>query len=226
MVAATIGTVGLVIMFNHRRTFTLNYAIEGEYAEQYRETLEAFDRLCSAGRVWTVHSESNVLNQKYHAGAGTSLRRSVVRPVIALPRRVRSNVTPPQLRAGRQTLFFLPDRLLVFDGRKVGAVEYSDMTIETKMIRFIETDRPPADAQQVDTTWQYTNKSGGPDRRFSANRQLPVMQYGEITLKSGSGLCERFHVSSTFVAEWFASALRQLSAGLKSESRGDAFALR
>ena len=36
---------------------------------------------------------------------------------------------------------------------------------------------------EEDYTWQYANKSGGPDRRFNNNRQLPICLYGILSLK-------------------------------------------
>lgn len=35
---------------------------------------------------------------------------------------------------------------------------------------------------------EIVNKSGGPDRRFKNNRELPICLYGEIELRSESGL--------------------------------------
>lgn len=54
--------------------------------------------------------------------------------------------------------------------------------------RFIEDERIPKDAQVIGQTRQYINKSGGPDRRFKNNRQMPVCLYGEIALTADSGL--------------------------------------
>ena len=54
--------------------------------------------------------------------------------------------------------------------------------------RFIESESVPRDAQVVGQTWKYVNKSGGPDKRFKDNRQLPICLYGELELCSSSGL--------------------------------------
>lgn len=54
--------------------------------------------------------------------------------------------------------------------------------------RFIEEEAVPKDAEVVGRTWKYVNKSGGPDRRFKNNRELPICLYGEIELRSESGL--------------------------------------
>ena len=54
--------------------------------------------------------------------------------------------------------------------------------------RFIESEKSSCDASVVGSTWKYVNKSGGPDKRFKDNRELPICLYGEIELKSASGL--------------------------------------
>jgi hypothetical protein len=47
------------------------------------------------------------------------------------------------------------------------------------------------------------NKNGGPDRRFSHNRQIPIAQYGFIELRSHTGLNLHFHVSNMQAAASF-----------------------
>lgn len=92
------------------------------------------------------------------------------------------------LGLGEQTFYFFPDRILVYQGREVGAVSYAGLSLELHQARFVESGDVPSDTQIVDHTWQYVNKKGGPDRRFSNNRQLPVVLYAETALHSDSGL--------------------------------------
>ena len=59
----------------------------------------------------------------------------------------------------------------------------------------IEDSTPPRDAEVVDHTWQYVNKSGKPDKRFKDNRQLPVCSYDEIIFSTLNGLNAKIHAS-------------------------------
>ncbi len=43
---------------------------------------------------------------------------------------------------------------------------------------------------------QYVNVSGGPDRRFTNNRQLPILQYGRLTLFGKGGYSATFDFSN------------------------------
>jgi uncharacterized tellurite resistance protein B-like protein len=63
----------------------------------------------------------------------------------------------------------------------------------------------------VDHTWQYVNKSGGPDRRFNNNRQIPICLYEELWLSSPTGLNEVIQISRTGIGEHANAALQALA---------------
>lgn len=209
--ATLAGTVALAVLMRRRRTFRVDYHLDDDYRKAYAVVLEAFYQLQLSEGVWLVQSMGDVLDRKYHAGANRTVNRSRVRPALSLPQYVKSNITPPMIPAGRQTLYLLPDRILVYDGEQVGAIEYAELTLTSTRTRFVERERPPADARQVDTTWMYVNRNGGPDKRFSDNRQLPIMEYAELRWQSASGLNELFQMSRTESAEYFAAAVNQLA---------------
>lgn len=114
----------------------------------------------------------------------------------------------PSLSAGRSALYFLPDRLLVREGKVYSDVSYDHLRVASGTERFIENPRDvPSDALQVDRTWQYVNVKGGPDRRFKDNPQLPVIRYGTIHLTTGDGLVWLIQVSRDLAATQVASSL-------------------
>jgi len=100
----------------------------------------------------------------------------------------KANTPVVSFKAGKETLVFFPDKLVIIQKRKLGALNYNDISTSISTTRFIEDKTVPKDATVVGRTWQYVNKSGGPDRRFKNNRQLPVCLYGELKLQSTSGL--------------------------------------
>jgi hypothetical protein len=63
------------------------------------------------------------------------------------------------------------------------------------------------------------NKSGGPDRRFRDNRELPVCAYEEIRLQSATGLNEVLQVSRTGVAVRLQHAISRFASVLESAGR-------
>jgi hypothetical protein len=153
-------------------------------------------------------------NRKYNAGASSVVRRTAARLRAQAPPRVKTNVAVACIPAGRQSLYFFPDRLLVYDSDGVGAVAYGDLEMSSGPTKFIEEEGVPKDAEVVGRTWLYVNKSGGPDRRFSGNRELPVVRYDELDLVSQRGLNEKFQFSSTSASAPFVAAVRRLSDAL------------
>ena len=60
------------------------------------------------------------------------------------------------------------------------------MELQIDNTRFVESSNVPRDATIVGKTWQYVNKSGGPDRRYKNNRQsnrIPEVTYNTFWLK-------------------------------------------
>jgi DNA-directed RNA polymerase subunit RPC12/RpoP len=61
----------------------------------------------------------------------------------------------------------------------------------------------------VGQTWAKINKDGTRDKRFADNYEIPIALYGELTLKSDTGLWEKFLFSNPekmerFVESWSA----------------------
>jgi hypothetical protein len=96
-------------------------------------------------------------------------------------------VNVPVIKTRGQSLYMMPDGVLVYDSRGVGFVEYRDMQINASTTRFIETS-PPSDALIVGNTWRYANKKGGPDRRFNNNKKISICLYGVLKITSNSGM--------------------------------------
>jgi hypothetical protein len=120
------------------------------------------------------------------------------------------NLAVPALPAGRQTLYFFPDRLLVYDSNGVGAVPYTDLDASSSQVQFREDRGVPSDGEVIGNTWLYVNRNGGPDRRFRNNREIPIVLYGQLSLESASGLKEVFQASKPTTVDGLVAALEQL----------------
>ncbi|MEA2238215.1 MAG: hypothetical protein QOC81_2939 [Thermoanaerobaculia bacterium] len=193
-----------------RKTTVILYDFTPDVEEAYRTFTQWADALTSCGRMWHVAAEGRVYDRKYHAGATSLLQRNATTVRSASPPFVRTNVPVLSIAAGRQTLYFLPDHLLVYDGPAIGAVSYSSIDLAVARQRFIEDGGVPGDATVVDYTWRYVNKSGGPDRRFNNNPRIPICLYDELHFRTASGLNEVLQVSRSGIGEGFAAAVRHL----------------
>lgn len=172
-------TVGLV---------QLDYEIEPDQAQIVANRSEPMMRITGSNKLWRVVQSSRVVNTKYSAGANRTVKRISCKVLQNPPFPFKTNVTVTSLKSGKETLIFLPDKLFIMQGKKIGALNYNDISTFSRTTRFIEEGSVPSDAQVVGHTWKYVNKSGGPDKRFKGNRQLPICLYGELKLKSSSGL--------------------------------------
>lgn len=210
---ALVGTATIIVGLYARHfdvlngTAILNYSLDSEAAAKFTSLQAPFRQLATCQRIWHIDSTGHTSDWKRNAGALTLLKRSEVKPSFSRPPKVQCNLELPMLKAGKTTLYFFPDRLLIYDASGIGALAYSDLKVDTEISRFVEGESVPGDSQQVDSTWRYVNKKGGPDRRFSNNRQLPIMQYGVLAFSSTSGLSALFMCSRADVTTSFRTAI-------------------
>ncbi|HDV5433022.1 TPA: DUF4236 domain-containing protein [Vibrio cholerae] len=206
------------------KTTVLFYDFDPEMESAYNRLFSAAQQMAKANRCWHISASGKVLDKKYHAGASDLIDRKPTSINISEPPRLKTNVKTVSITVGRQTLHFFPDRVLVYDTTGVGAVCYQDLVVMVGDKRFIEDESVPADALIVDKTWKYVNKSGGPDRRFKDNHELPICLYQEISFTSQSGLNELIQLSTRGPAEEFEASLNGLAAVLPREVGSDKIA--
>ena len=113
---------------------------------------------------------------------------------VAGPRHLRTNIAVPSMTTSRRGLYLLPDRVLVRDGNHYASVTYSELGAEESQQRFIEDGPVPSDSRVLGHTWQYVNKSGGPDRRFNNNRQLPNPPHPPLSVRSNAACSPAMHL--------------------------------
>jgi hypothetical protein len=189
LVGVIAATVIVARWETRRRTVALEYDLE-DNGRKFQQLLAGTNALSESKRIWsmlTSRSINNLHDWKRNAGASNIVSRTAAKIGAGSPPWVETNIDVCSIKTRGQTLYFMPDGILVYDRKGVGFVEYGDLQVQTDTTRFIE-DSPPPDAQVVDTTWQHPNKSGGPDRRFKDNRQIPVCLYGQLRMRTNSGL--------------------------------------
>jgi uncharacterized RDD family membrane protein YckC len=198
-----------------RRSVVVFYEVEASSGQWFEQLVESWGGLAHSAGLWRMTSQG-ALNtthlRKVNAGASTLINR--VSAVVSLhaPAVLVTNIAVPSVQAGRQSLHFLPDRLLVQAGRRFSEVSYAQLTVHCAQTRYIEDGRLPRDATRVGTTWKYANVSGGPDRRYNNNRQLPILGYAEVELTTASGLHWTLQCSNLAAAKGAAAVLSQAKA--------------
>lgn len=118
-----------------------------------------------------------------------------------LPWYLRTNIKPIIFKMKDQQIAILPDRLLIFSKKKLGAVEYRDINFDITAVGFLESGAVPTDAELVQYVWAYANNDGSPDKRYANNRQFPVLKYGKICMRTANGLNIQFMCSNEKAAD-------------------------
>jgi hypothetical protein len=209
-----LGIPGLVwLWFQDRahRTVVAFYDVNDQAASWFQQLVDAAQGLACNDAIWRVDAAGDVqttYQYKVNAGATTIVSRSRAKVSVEPPSILATNIVVPSIVVGKAGLFFLPDRLLVKDGKHFSDVSYRDLELVATPLRFTESGRVPRDAEQIDTTWQYVNVKGGPDGRFKNNPRYPVLLYGELSVASSGGLYWLLQCSKPTSAEETAATLQ------------------
>lgn len=203
-------SIGAAYVDWKRKHVALLYDLEPDLERVFKNLHDAFDEVRSCGGKWHVDARGDVDDRKYQAGASEVIRRNSIAIAEKTPPYIKTNISIPSIPVGTQTLYLFPDRVLVYDKSGVGAVPYSELRVDVSDSKFIEDGNVPRDAEVIGRTWRYVNKSGGPDKRFKDNKELPIMLYQYIRLTSTSGLNELLQLSKRGAAVKFQSALSSL----------------
>ena len=216
----------------------VNYELDTEAANEWEKFAEFFSTLKTSKKLWVIETSQSVMNTKTNAGAGRNLTRSLLtlkktKANRAIGFGVFSNAPCFKLKGKQCTILFLPCDIIIKKGKHIVACAYENLEIRTGTTNFIETDPVPKDATIIRYTWQFVNKDGSADKRYSNNRKLPVCQYGRIMLQAGDQIGVEIHVSNAATTanigtayRYYANYLEELSfhnqaAALSSTFQGD-----
>ena len=197
----------LKILVHRSGKVDLTYDLDPEKTEEHYRRVSAWEILQEGKKEWQILSEQHNSNTKVNAGASRSIKREKCTITKKTPFYLKTNVDVIQIKLKKETLLVMPDRFFIVRGSKVGFENYDDIYIETSSTQFVESESVPRDAQVVGHTWQYVNKNGTRDRRYSNNRQFPICLYGVVTIHSSSGINVELHVSNIQKSRDFAKLL-------------------
>lgn len=217
LVFGVIGFIALIIKLKRldktRFEMELQYDMDAQFKEVYQQFANHFRSFSGSARIWQYLNAQRTLDYKRNGGAGNLIKRTPLRGISAnqvpLPHFI-TNIAIPHLKLSNIEFYFLPERLLIKRNGTFAAVFYKNIQISGYTTRFIEDESVPRDAKIVDQTWRYVNKSGGPDRRFNNNRQIPICAYSEYTLTSDTGIYEVITTSKQGAMDAFANFLLQI----------------
>lgn len=180
-----------IFMDNKRKTILIIYDIEKEIEEKIQAFYNTFNKIINSSSKWHIPLSANLYNdydKKINAGASNLIKRNPCSVEISTPPLIKTNVEIPVISAGNQKLYFMPDKILIYQNNLVNCADYNELKIKYHNISFVEDETVPNDTRIIGKTWKYVNKNGNPDKRFKNNKQLPIVEYSEIIFSNNNGL--------------------------------------
>jgi hypothetical protein len=128
------------------------YEVEGPTAARFQALVDSFTAVQQCAAHWHVTAQGTVVTTrqyKVNAGASALIRRDRGKADLAGPPVFALNIAVPSLHASRRSVYFLPDRILIRDGRQYADMPYQLCRITGSATKFIETGRVPTDGERV-----------------------------------------------------------------------------
>lgn len=185
--------VSFVVFCVHKRLslnqskITLDYVLPADNAE-YITILNLVKQLGKNGKLRHLYGTTSGIRARTNAGATTNLNLKNVSVSQAKPKMIKTNIKCYRLNLMKNDIYFFPDVMILTEKRKTYVVSYKDISVNYKTHDIIEHGRIAGDAEIVAYRWQYSNKDGSRDRRFSNNRKIPVCRNGQITILLPNGI--------------------------------------
>lgn len=180
---------------------TIEYEFDDVERQKWDALSAAWKAVATSKSLWEITFTAKTKNPRKNAGIENAYDTVKMTTGGRLPSYLKTNIKPIVFTMKNKQFAIMPDRLLVFDKNKLGALEYDDVKFDITAIGFLETGPVPKDAKLIKRVWAYANNDGSPDRRYSNNKQYPLMRYGKIAITSKSGLDIRFMCSNETAAD-------------------------
>lgn len=194
----------------------IDFGLDGESTGTFAALSRSFSNLSSNQKIWDITESAKTDRIKERTTATNRITRSQVAFDFGQVDVIQSDYKSLRLRnASSFEIHLFPGFILTREtGSDFALLEWKEFKAEYAPSRFIETDPVPSDSEVVGYTWAKANKDGSPDRRFSDNYQIPIAKYGELWLKSPTGLYEAYMVSNCQSAQGFGAAISNHSGAL------------
>jgi len=221
-VAVNATTVAGIVMFLiflaaliYKIIYATKYKVEADYeyddfgGKRIEIVKHLINILQSNNKLWQINDVYTNERTRVHGGATQSLVRCGIKIINETPPFLKTNAECYFAKLKKEKIYILPDKIIIINGNKIGAIDFSDLRIKCERTRFLEKIAPP-DAEIVGETWQYVNKNGTPDKRFKNNYKLWECRYGEISFMAGSGLNVLLQCSNIKKVDEFNNVLKKL----------------
>lgn len=177
-----------------------------------------FSELSSVQKIWDLTTSRRTDQYRERTAATETIERELVRFSRQQNSKILSEYQSLHLEnANGHDMDIYPQFVLIDDGYEFALVDLADLTIEFSTCRFFEDEGVPKDSKIVGKTWLKCNKDGSRDKRFVDNYEIPIVQYGELHIKSSSGINEVYMFSNPEPALAFKNRFDEYKLALSKE---------
>lgn len=196
----------------------LDFEFEDELLSAYNSVLDTFNKLCTADKIWDVTSAYDQDRIQTRSAASIVVSKNAVRLDQKEIKDIKANFCPLYFEnKNGADIYFYPNFIIIYSSKsKFAVIGLSELQLTFSPVRFVETGLVPADSKIIDKTWAKVNKNGTPDKRFKDNYEIPVVRYGNIAMKTSTGLNEEYEFSNYEFAEAFANAFLSYQNAMKT----------
>lgn len=174
----------------------VNYECD-DYGQDHLENINKLMKIMMGNnKLWQINNFKFNSDTKTNGGAAKSVSSMPIKLVKKAPYFIKTNVKCYKIKLKKETIYFLPDKILVVHKKNVAAIDLKSVDFYTGSTKFIEKGKVPSDAVVIGHTWKYVNKSGKPDKRYKDNKKIPLCKYGRIAIESPQGLNLLFQCSN------------------------------
>ena len=195
----------------------LDIDFDPDILKKYNTLIESFEKLSQSRKIWDITSANFQDRVVTRSSASTVVKKRDVKFMFKQIADIKSDYNVPFFQnANGADLYFYPSFILMYANNKSFAIiGYDEVEFSSSSVRFVETGNVPADSKVIDRTWAKVNKNGSPDKRFKGNYQIPIAQYGNIQLRTRTGLNEEYQISNNESTMAFASAFKNYQNSLR-----------
>ena len=190
-------------------TISTQVELANEQAEPFFKMRDDFTSLKECGAIWDVKAERRTDKMRERTIASGVISRERINLSLGGCDFIQWEQEVPHLQNANGGDIFLYPGFILYRASKTAfsVIDFHDVKLLVAPVKFHEVDGVPNDSKVVGQTWAKTNKDGTRDKRFADNHQIPIALYGELTLKSETGLWEKFMFSNPerlerFVKSW------------------------
>ncbi|MGK4476240.1 hypothetical protein [Aeromonas molluscorum] len=177
-----------------------------------------FNNLASIDKAWDVTTSRRTDRVVERTAADNVIERKEVRLTLSDSSKILCDYQALNFgNANGDDLHIYPQFILMESSHDIALIDIQHVTIDFSFVNFIESEKVPLDSNIVDYAWEKSNKDGSRDKRFTDNYQIPIVRYGELHLKSKSGLNEVYMFSKPESAMTFKKLFDEYKSALMKD---------